>query len=277
MYATTLNYESHFFISGVGVGTTHAQARELSGIESLEIGYQNSANISKPLGYQKGVTTINGPTSQTLSFSRYLIYDDPVLSFTGEDAVLRGSFNYDNNAAYGFESGYLSSYSVNCAVGSVPKVNANFVVYDELRSGTNASGTTVSSIDIPSQGSITAECISDSAEPTSTNRVLGFDYSLNVSKMPYYTVGKEVPVAVKHISPIEYSASIQLEADDFFLESGYTFLEARGDRTVSFSIKGRNGTTLQSLSIPKACLVSEQLTSSSDGAVRLTLNYIGHS
>ena len=277
MYASTLNYESHFFISGVGVGTTQAQARELSGIESLEIGYQNNANVSKPLGYKNGVTTINSPTSQTVSFSRYLIYNDPVLSFTGESGIMMGSFNYDNGAAYGFESGYLNSYSVNCAVGSVPKVNVNLVVYDEMRSGVNASGNTITSTYIPSQGSISATCISDFAEPTSTNRVVGFDYSLAVSKIPYYTIGKEFPVEVKHIDPIEYSATVQLEVDDFFLESGYTFLEARGDRSVSFSINGRNGTTLQSLSIPNACLVSEQLSSSADGAVRLTLNYIGHS
>ena len=277
MYDSTLNYEAHFFISGHSGSWGVPLARELSGIESLEIGYQNSSEISKPLGYKKGVTTVNGPTAQTVSFSRYLIYDDPVLDFTGESQVMKGSFNYNNNAAYGFESGYLTSYSVNCAVGSVPKVNASFVVYDEMKSGVNATGTTSTNIDIPSQGSISATCFSDSNEPTSTNRVVGFDYSLNISKIPYYTIGKEFPVEVKHINPIEYSASVQLEADDFFLENGYTFLEARGDRTVSFTVNGRNETALQSLSIPNACLVSEQLTSSADGAVRLTLNYMGHS
>lgn len=277
MYGTTLNYESHFFISGHSGSWGVPVARELSGVESLEIGYQNSANVSKPLGYKKGVTTINGPTSQTVSFSRYLIYDDPVLDFTGDSQIMRGSFNYNNNAAYGFESGYLSSYSVNCAVGSVPKVNANFVVYDEMRSGVSASGTTTTNIYIPSQGSITANIENGDEEISSTNRVVGFDYSLSMSKIPYYTIGKQFPVAVKHINPIEYSASVQLEVDDFFLQSGYTFLEARGDNVVSFLIKGRDGTTLQSLSVPKASLVSEQLTSSSDGAVRLTLNYIGHS
>jgi hypothetical protein len=270
MYGTTLNYESHFFISGQNGSVA---ARELSGIESLEIGYQNSSEISKPLGYKRGVTTINGPTAQTVSFSRYLIYDDPLLDFTGDGETMKGSFNYDNNASYGFESGYLSSYSVNCAVGSVPKVNANFVVYDEMRSGVSASGTTSTAIYVPSQGSITATC-----DNSTTNRVVGFDYSLTVSKVPYYTIGSEVPVEVKHINPIEYSASVQLEVDDTFLESGYSFLgSGKNDRTVSFSINGRNGDVLQSLAIPNACLVSEQLSSSADGVVGLTLNYMGHS
>ena len=276
MYGTTLNYESHFFISGQNGSVA---ARELSGIESLEIGYQNSASVTNPLGYKKGVTTVGGPTVQEVSLSRYLIYDDPLLDFTGDGEVMKGSFNYDNNASYGFESGYLNSYSVNCAVGSVPKVNAKFNVYDEMRSGVSASGTSPTNIYIPSQGSITATCFSDTREPTSTNRVVGFDYSLTVLKRPYYTIGLETPVEVKHLNPIQYTASVQLEVDDFFLESGYNFLGAgKNDRTVSFSINGRNGgALLQSLSIPNASLVGEQLSSSADGAVRLTLNYIGHS
>ena len=50
MYDTTLNYQNHFFISGlVGIGAT-LDPRELSGIESLDIGYSNSANTLSPLG-----------------------------------------------------------------------------------------------------------------------------------------------------------------------------------------------------------------------------------
>jgi len=222
------------------------------------------------------VTTIGGPTSQTVSLSRYLIYVDPVLDFTGASDVMEGSFNYDNNASYGFESGYLTSYSVNCAVGSVPKVNASLVVYDELRSGVNVSGiggNVPQAIYVPSQGSITATC-----DNTTTNRVVGFDYSLEVARQPYYTVGSETPVEVKYIPPIKYSASVQLEVDDVFLESGYTFLTTgKEEKSVSFVINGRDGTSLQSLTIPKASLVGEALSASADGSVRLTLNYVGHS
>ena len=67
-----------------------------------------------------------------------------------------------------------------------------------------------------------------------------------------------------------------MEVDDTFLQSGFNFLNDRENKTVVFSVKGRDGQNIQSLGIPNASLVSEQLTSSSDGAVRLTLNYIGH-
>jgi len=270
MFDTTLNYDCHFFISGVDGSPA---ARELSGIDSLDIGYSNSSNILAPLGSVRGLTAVGGATNQTVSFSRSLIYDDPVLDFTGESEIMKGSFNYSNNASYGFSSGYLTSYSVNCAVGSIPKVNASFSVYDEMKSGVNATGVSSNNIFIPSQGSITATC-----DNSSTNRVVGFDYSLTVNKQPYYSIGSETPTEVKHINPIQYSASVQIDVDDIFLQSGFSFLDAgRENKTVSFSIKGRDGTTLQNLTIPKASLVSEQLTSSADGAVRLTLNYVGHS
>jgi len=264
MFGSKLNYDSHFFVSG----------QELSGVESLDIGYTNSAKTTKPLGYSRGITTIGGATNQTVSFSRYLIYDDPLLDYTGSKPI-SGSLNYDNNASYGFTDGYLTEYSVNCAVGAVPKVNANIVVYDEMQSGASASGTVATDIYIPSQGSISATC-----DNTTTNRVIGFDYSLSISRKPYYTIGSESPVEVKLIEPIEYRSSVQLEVDDVFLESGYSFLATGKDggnaRTVSFTIQGRNGNALQSLSIPNAALVGEQLSASADGGMRLTLNYIGH-
>lgn len=269
MYGTTLNYDCHFFIAGADGSPS---ARELSGVKSLDIGYSNSSNISTPLGSTRGITTVGGPTNQTVSFSRDLIYEDPILAFTGESEAMKGSFNYKNNTSYGFNSGYLSSYSVNCAVGSIPKVNASFVVYDEMKTGINATGVTPTPIYIPSQGSISATC-----DNSSSNRVIGFDYSLTMKKIPYYTIGSETPVEVKHINPIQYSAAVQMEVDDTFLKSGFDFLNAREDKTVSFLLSSRDGDGIQLLTIPNASLVSEQLNSSSDGSVRLTLNYIGHS
>lgn len=263
MFGSKLNYESHFYLTG----------RELSGIDSIEIGYNNAANVVNPLGYKKGVTTVGGPTSQTVSLSRSLLFIDPLLDYTGANHIVTGSFNYNDNASYGFNSGYLTSYSVNCAVGSIPKINASLVVYDEMRSGVNASGAVTQAIFIPSQGSITATC-----DNTTTNRVVGFDYALEVVRKPYYTIGFETPIEVKYIPPIKYSASVQIEVDDVFLESGYSFLTTgKEEKSVSFNINGRDGTALQSLTIPKASLVGEQISASADGSVRLTLNYIGHS
>ena len=67
-----------------------------------------------------------------------------------------------------------------------------------------------------------------------------------------------------------------MEIDDTFLQSGFDFLADRENKTVTFTLSAKNGDGIQQLTSPNASLVSEQLTSSSDGAVRLTLNYVGH-
>ena len=267
MYGTRLNYDSHFFVDD----------EEISGVSSVDIGYQNAANVTKPLGYHEGTVTVGGPTQQTVSVSRYLISQTPLESNTAGQSI-SGSLNY-NGESYGFASGYLTDVSVNCAVGSIPKTSYSFVVYDELGSGVDASGTDASDIFIPSQGSISIAC-----DNVSSNRVLGFDYNMKVPIKPYYTIGSESPSQVKYVGPSNYTATVQLEVDNALPESGYTFLTSgkngRGtlgtDSTVILTVKGRDGTSIQTYPVPYPVLVGEQLTASADGSLRLTLNYIGH-
>jgi hypothetical protein len=61
------------------------------------------------------------------------------------------------------------------------------------------------------------------------------------------------------------------------MKNSSAFLSGREDKIVSLSIRGRDGTIIQSLTIPKASLISEQLSASADGVLKLTLNYNGHS
>ncbi len=260
MFDTRLNDEVRVFISG----------QELSGIENADISYSSSHTIIKPLGATMGYTANDQDITQEISFSRYLIYDDPITGYTG-DIHMSGSIHYDNKS-YGFESGYLNSYSVNCAVGSVPRVSVKFDIVDELRTGQSASGSiSHPTIDIPSQGSISITC-----DNSSSNRVIGFDYSLTASRKKHFSIGEKSSSAVEFIPPLEYSAQVQIEVDDALLESGYNFLDNKENKTVSFAINGRNSNSIQTLNIPNASLIGESLSTSADGSLKLNLNYIGH-
>jgi hypothetical protein len=278
MFGARFNHETRFFVASgdKDVGLTH---HELSGIESIDISHQASSNIVSPLGTRKGVATTSGPVGQTMSLSRYLIYNDPILNLTGEVVSngISGSIHYADKS-YGFQSGYLTDYSVNCAVGSIPRVGANFQIFGEMLSGYSASGTlTHPDIYIPSQGSISLTCENGYNDVTTTNRVVGFDYSVTSKRKPLFTLGRKDPSAVLFVPPLQYTATVQVEVDDTMPQSGYAFLVERENKNVTFTINGRNGDSLQSLTIPKASLVGEQLNSSADGALKLTLNYIGHS
>tara|TARA_Y100001972_G_scaffold39289_1_gene48565 strand:+ start:120 stop:941 length:822 start_codon:yes stop_codon:yes gene_type:complete len=269
MFGTKLNYDSRLFLEG----------EEVSGINTVDFSYSNSVNTINPLGFSDGVTTINGETQQNFSFTRDLVYKSVVASGVGGSSSFTGSNNLSgsihyNGESYGFQSGYLNNWSINCAVGAPIKENCSFVVYDEMRSGASASGSaTAPSLSIPSQGSITATC-----DNSTTNRVIGFDYAVTCNRKPYYSIGNKEPTEVKFIPPLNITAAVQIEVDDAFLESGRNFLETgKSSRTVNLKVDGRNGgPTLVDASVPNACLVSESLSASSDGSLRLTLNYMGH-
>ena len=261
MFGAKFNHESRFFADGY----------ELSGVESVGFSYENNPSIIKPLGTKQGFTVSNSPTQQTASLSRVLTYNDPILNYTGEDPI-SGSMFYDDKY-YGFESGYLTDYSLNCAVGTVPRVTANFQLLSELKSGVNASlpQQTHPTIDIPTQGSIVITC-----DNSSTDRVVGFDYGIRCLRKAYFTVDSLNPSAIELLPPVEYNATVQIEVDQAFLDDSYSFFDSKEEKNVSISINGRNGASIQNVTIPNATLVGEDLQASADGALRLTLTYVGH-
>jgi hypothetical protein len=190
---------------------------------------------------------------------------------------MSGSIHYQNNS-YGFKSGYLTEYLVNCAIGSVPKVTTNFVVFDNLISGYSASGSKPHpTINIPSQGSIRLSC-----DNATSNRVVGFDYSIKKNNKALYTIGSTLPAKIEFLPPLEYTATVQVEIDDAFMQNSQYFLTNKQNKTISIDIYGKSGiigldnNLLQNLTVPNASLVNEQLSASADGVLKLTLNYIGH-
>jgi hypothetical protein len=261
MFGSISNYENKFFITG----------QQVIGIESIDINYSNSPTVNKILGSTKGLTTIGGVTQQKLSITRNLIYNDPLLSYTGLSNIT-GGINY-NDKSYRFNSGYLDEYMVNCAIGAIPKVTTNITVYDEMQTGIQfTDSNSIPTILIPNQGSISVTC-----DNSTTNRVIGFDYAIKAYRKPMYTIGSLFPSEIVSFPVLEYASSVQIDIDDAFLQSGLSFLKNRENKSISFIINGRDGSLIQTLSIPNASLVGESLSSSADGGVKLTLNYIGHS
>jgi len=262
MFGLLNNYENKVFISG----------QELLGVENVDVSYSHSPSVARFLGNSIGSTMVASDAQKQVSFSRYLIYNDPILSLTG-DSPTSGSINY-NGQAYGFNSGFLTEYSVNCAVGAIPSVNAALSVYGAMQSGINHSGSvTAPTIYIPNQGSITL-----TSDNSTTNRVVGFDYSIKINREPIYTIGSILPAEIIRDPVIEYRSSVQIDVDDAFLQNSTGFLSARQNKTVTFTIKSKdNAQTLQQVTIPNASLIGETLALSADGGVKLTLNYVGHS
>jgi hypothetical protein len=205
--------------------------------------------------------------------NRELIYRDPVLDYTGASPIA-GSIFY-NNDYYGFEKAYLTNYNLSCAVGSAPKSSCGFIITDEMMSGVSGAKKRIlkkhPQIDPPSQGSISITC--DNFE---TNRVTAFSYSLNVNRNPLYSIGESLPCDVELIKPVSFAANATIDVDNAFLENSHNFLKKRENKNVSINIKGRDGNEIQSVNIPNASIVNEILRISSEGDLKLDINYVGH-
>lgn len=266
MFGAKLGHESKIFAGGFLI----------PGVESFNIDSQNSASLVKPMGTTRGFTSISGPLKKTMSMSRSLIYKDPILHrYTGYDTVMPMSILDDSEENYyGFESGYMNSYSVNCAVGAVPRVTTNFVIIDEIQSGVN-SGQGLSSLDnrisVPSQETLFVELLG-----VPEARIIGFDYSLNRRNKSFYSVGSTSVSKMETISPIEYRANVQLELDESFGIDMNDFFQSTENKKIDFDIKGRDNKKIQTMPIPNASLVSQSLNQSSNGLLKLNLSYVGH-
>lgn len=257
MFNTILGHESQVFVNGL----------QLAAIDAVEVGYSNSLSSVVPLGMNVRTYYINGPSQKTFNITKSLIYDDS-LYLTESTGVFSGSVHY-NGISYGFNSGFITEYNVNCAVGSIPKASTNFSIFGDMDNAVSASGTEIQpAISIPQQGSIFVTC-----DNTSSNRVVGFDYSVKANLKPTYSVGQTNPVEITLVGPLEYAASVQLEVDDASLNDANDLLRNVSPSALSFVISGDNG-AIQSFSITNPKLVGEQLSVSADGALKLTLNYV---
>jgi hypothetical protein len=272
MFGGKLNDESALYVAGY----------QVTGVSVADISYSQNSSTANPLGYSAGVTLSNADSTKNISITRDLLltkktissdWEDFLLQYTGLTGIMDASINYESGF-YGFKSGYMTEYMLNFAIGSIPKVTTNFTIFDSINTGNNSSGAYPSFYDylLPFQSACQITC-----DNVTSNRVVGFDYSIKINRKPIYSIGSSLAVEVESIPPLEYSASVQIEIDDAFLQNSQNFLTNKENKNVSLSIDSDViGVPAITFNVPKASLVSEQLSASADGLLKLTLNYVGH-
>lgn len=243
----------------------------LSGVSSLSLGYRNPFENSPALGDAGFGFFLNGNIESSVEFSRQLIYQDPLLNYTG-DISLAGEFVYGGKS-YSFASGYLTNYSVSCSVGQIPQVSANVSVWAGMNSGQNNLAANIGEgIFIPSQRSIEV-----SGLDFATNRVRSFNYSLDISRQPIYSIegGREAE-SVNFVPPIEISASVELEIGASFARNSYAATESFFDDSVIISVKDRTlQNNLATFTVYNAKLLGETLQTDANGQPVKNLTFGG--
>lgn len=256
-----LNYDQSFSFCG----------QNLSGISDLTFDSNFGMGFLPSLGKNFGFGKV-GASEGSVEFSRSLIYNDPVIAYTG-DLPCSGQFSY-NGSSYGFESGYLTSYSVSCSVGQVPNVSASIQVFGEMKSGA-ANQTFVAHPDIfvPSPKSISV-----SNDYSSSNRVKSFDYSVSCPRSPKYSVGEGVfPVRVLLQEPLKIEASLNFDVKGFSPLDLQHFIRQISSSSFTIAVKNRTlSEALMTLPVHNSQLTNQQVQGTVDSPLSVILSYEGY-
>lgn len=242
MKNATLNYENTFYLNGAAI----------SGILSVNGSYNlNYAPINTiGVGYNKQIMA-EVPTAQ-FKVNKYLLYNEPFLPFTGENSsrqakTFAASINYFGKS-FGFQTGCLNGFSLECSVGEIPRTSIDIQVFGDIGNNISAFGNYVAPyISVPQVKDIILSC-----SGSSTNRITQFSYSINCPKKPIYLLQPSgvsgpsgptanyayVPNEILLELPIEINASFDLEVDDYQARKLYTQLNNDNDASFSIIING---------------------------------------
>lgn len=242
------NYDQSVFING----------KKLKGVVSVDGSYTHSYKPLNVLG-QGVVRTILADVSQAdFSISRNVNFKDifnPTDVYSTIDAVnssIRGSLNYGNKV-FGFETGYMSSYSYSVSYGDFPQSNIGIKAYGDIGSGLyisnydstsiqkgqigtlNATGDFFDSPDYPIYPSnIILQC-----RNSSTNRIKDFSYSTNISYNEVYGIGSFAPLIYPKY-PLEIQVDFTMEVDDYETKRMRDALVTGAVDSFSINIYGTN-------------------------------------
>ena len=256
-----LNYEQQFYLSGI----------LLSGVTSINGSYGIEEQPINIVGKGHTYPTLSNALVGNFSLSKYYIGRDPLLDYVGDNPI-SGSVNF-NNKSFGFNSGYLTSYSMDCSIGSIPRSNASFQVFGNIGSGINALGANVHpAIEIPNQGSIILNTTG-----YKNNRITNFKYNLSVGRSPIYKIGSPHPVQVDRKFPLTETASFEIEINDHEVIQLHEYLIKPRQQDISISLKNPiNENLIETITMEKARLLKHSLTSDSDNLMTLSLSYTAY-
>ena len=255
------NYEHQFYLDGI----------LLSGVTNVDGGYSIDESPIHIIGKGYAYPVRQGPLVGNFSISKYYIGKDSLLNYTGQDSF-SASINY-GDSSFGFQSGYLSEYSISAGIGQIPQSNASITTYGDFGSGISSEGTAPNPpIQIPNQGSITLN--TDGYE---NNRVSSFSYTMRINREPLYQIGSVHPVQVDIQYPIFQEISVSMEINDYEVDNITSYLTSPKQKDISISFKNPiNDHEIETFEIKKSRLLSQSISSSSDDVLSVDLVYNGY-
>ena len=245
---------------------------DLSGVSDVSFSTNYGKSFTPVLGRPNFGFTQTSPPESVVSFSRSLIYADPIFNHTG-DSSFSGSFAYNGNV-YGFSSGYLTSYSVSASVGQVPSVSASVQIFGELTSGfATQAQENHPSLFVPSPRSISV-----TSDFGSSDKVTSFNYSISPNRLPQYSInGGLFPDFVGLVDPVRIEGSLTVNLSSQTPKDAMAYLREVFAPQFVIIIKDRMlQNTLMTLPVSNAEIVSSDLSATTDSPLNLNISYQGY-
>lgn len=300
MKNAALNYENRFYLN----------SNAISGILSIQGNYTVNYGPINTIGVGYNKQIMADVPSASFSINKYLLYNEPFLQFTGESPARQaktfaGSIDYFGKS-FGFKTGCLNNFSLQCSVGEVPQTSSEIQVFGDIGKNFSASGNLGAPyISVPQVKDIILSC-----SGSSSNRITQFDYSVSCPKKAIYLLQPSgatsgptpypianyayVPYEILSELPIEISASFNLEIDNYEAKKLYDQMNNDVDSTFSIEVRGTvfqnlslgeldlraldkdNGIQLFKQTFSNFKLVSQEFNSSADDVLSVKLDYKGY-
>lgn len=215
---------------------------EVRGTQSVSFNYAIPTAPLMHIGQTGTHRLVNGPYGGNVAVAAHLLTGDPFLKYTGESPFNGYLFeteegrNLNGDAVdIAFTSGFLNSYTINCAIGQIPMLDAQIQVAGNI--GKLPSGESTSSRVSSDYSTISTTEDKDFslkiADPRSlqlniddfeTNRLNSFNIAFEIQRTPVYAVGEKMPIKCFVNYPISVSCNFQIDLDahDLRSKSGYS-------------------------------------------------------
>lgn len=252
---------------------------QVHGIQDIQASYQMPVEHVKFLGMNSSFYTPEGVKTANLSITSLLTSTNDFYHCTGETGnygFITKKNNPSTNILFGFQSGYLNSYSCGAQIGEIPTVRAGFSIFENA--GSIAPQGNFNSTDLPSVANTNS--IDINIADFSTNRVSSFNLGLSINRTANYYVGQTTPFFVKTIYPIEVSCEFNIAQDNYVLQK-LSDLSYDLENVSNFFIKIKdfNGSSVDFDFSNSLCYFinsSEDYSASVNSPVGITVRYRGY-
>lgn len=241
----------------------------ISGVQSFNGSYElPNENI---LSYGGGIfRATNENVIGNISFEKLVVGADNLFD------LISGSITghlYYQTGYFGFNKGYVNTYTVEAQVNEIPTINVNLTAFGQVGSGIaapeNPSPVTWFKQSV-NHGGIALNI--DGQELT--NRVTNFTYSISIPRIPRYFLGEKSPSIVLVNWPISVETTFSIDIDT------YQFQEISGavcnpkQKDLILTLQACNSTEIvMQFKAPRSMLLAESVRGGTNQNLSVTATY----